>query len=227
MTFDAGAIEATLKLNRDQFDEELDAAEQRARDFEGKSYSAKLKVETGEADADLTSTEALYEALRENLSRSIHIDVKADTAKADAELEVTSLEADKLERKRINIGSWFGGGGGIGNIISQIGGLGDAFGKMGSNISEGETVATPLFSGISCRSSTPCRNYGWSRGRSCRCGCINRLSRDYRNPAHVEDDAGLPSPRTSTIAIRRSDHFRSASVGPSGRGQGNLEPDRK
>ena len=148
MTFDAGAIEATLKLNRDQFDEELDAAEQRARDFEGKSYSAKLKVETGEADADLTSTEALYEALRENLSRSIHIDVKADTAKADAELEVTSLEADKLERKRINIGSWFGGGGGIGNIISQIGGLGDAFGKMGSNISEGETVATPLFSGI-------------------------------------------------------------------------------
>src|SRR6516165_8055276 len=101
MTFDAGSIEAKLKLDRTQFNEELDAAEARGKEFEGKDYTAKVKLDgAAEADSELASIDASYEALRENLSRNIKVDVEAHTAAADAELETTTVLADRLERKR-------------------------------------------------------------------------------------------------------------------------------
>jgi hypothetical protein len=144
MTFDAGSIEAKLKLDRSEFQHELDAAKAEGEDFEGKDYTAKLKVDgAAEAETEIAGVDATYALLRENLNRGAKIQVDADTAKADAELEVTTSLVDRLNRKRVNIGSMFGGG-----ALSAVTALGGAFGKMGENISEGSVVATPLFSAI-------------------------------------------------------------------------------
>src|SRR5580765_7827945 len=150
MTFDAGSIEAHLKLDRTQFQRELAAAKQAGADFDGEDFTAQLHVEgSAEAEAEFATTEAMCEALRENLSRTIDVDVEAHTAEADAEIETTTALVDRLNRKRVSIGNLFGGGGGgFGALLSQIGGLGDSFKGLTSNITEGSVVWTGLASTI-------------------------------------------------------------------------------
>src|SRR5580765_7651032 len=126
MTFDAGSIEAHLKLDRTQFQRELAAAKQAGADFDGEDFTAQLHVEgSAEAEAEFATTEA------------------------DAEIETTTALVDRLNRKRVSIGNLFGGGGGgFGALLSQIGGLGDSFKGLTSNITEGSVVWTGLASTI-------------------------------------------------------------------------------
>jgi hypothetical protein len=149
MSFDAGSIEATLKLNREQFQRDLAAAKQAGADFDGKDFTAEVKVDgTAEVESEFASMDAMYAALRENLQKTINVEVDADTAAADAELETTTALVDRLDHKRVSIGRIFGGGGGIGNLLSQIGGLGDSFKGLASNITEGSVVWTGMISSI-------------------------------------------------------------------------------
>lgn len=149
MTFDAGSIEATLKLNRDQFQRDLASSKQEGQDFEGTTFEAELKVDDTQPKEAAASTEATYEVLRENLQKAI--DLKLETsgfAEADAEIEATKIEVDSLNRKRLNLGSIFGAGGGGGGITSLLSSIGGFFGGISSNISEGETVWSGLASSI-------------------------------------------------------------------------------
>jgi hypothetical protein len=145
MAFDAGSIEARLTLDRAEFNRELEAAKQAGKDFDGKDFTAEVKADADQAKEEFASTDAAYEALRENLSRTINVEVDADTAAADAELEATTVLADHLDGKKVDIDV---GSGGIGGLITRIGALGDSFGRMGQNISEGTTVWSGLVSTI-------------------------------------------------------------------------------
>jgi hypothetical protein len=148
MTFDAGSIEARLELNRDAFQRGLREATAEGQKFESQDFTAEIKVDgTAEAEAEFATVDSAYEALRENLQRTINVEVDADTAAADAELEATTALADRLDRKRVNIGAIFGGGSG-GGLLSLVSGLGDSFAKMGENISGGSVVWTGLVSSI-------------------------------------------------------------------------------
>jgi Transglycosylase SLT domain len=96
MTFDAGAIEATLTLDRDSFQRGLREAQAEEERFSQRRFSAKLDVDTGDADAKATTTEALYAQLRENLQRGM--DVNVDTASADAHALTTEAIYANLRR---------------------------------------------------------------------------------------------------------------------------------
>jgi hypothetical protein len=149
VTFDAGSIEATLKLNRDQFERDVAKAKQEGADFDGKTFEAELKVDAAQPKEEAVSTTAMYDALRENLQKAIKLKVDAQGfAEADAEIEITKHEVDSLNKKRLNIGGIFGGGGGFGGLLSAIGGLGGAFSGMSNNISQGNVVWSGLVSAI-------------------------------------------------------------------------------
>jgi phage-related protein len=73
MTFDAGAIEATLKLKRDQFQRDLKAERDDLRKFASEKYSASLDLNTDRVDAALSKLEARFDALRQLLERRIQL----------------------------------------------------------------------------------------------------------------------------------------------------------
>lgn len=94
MSFNAGDIEATLKVSRDQFTRELDAAKAEAEKFSAKPVTVRLKAEgVPEVKAELDKVAVA----RDKLGRFVSVKVKADTAEADAGL-------DKVEAKKAVVG---------------------------------------------------------------------------------------------------------------------------
>jgi phage-related protein len=98
-TFNAGAIEATLTLDRTPFNKSMDAAQARAARFENKGINVALELVGWEDDF------ARVEALADELdSKKIDIPVNVDdVAEAAAQLEVIEQIAEKLDGETVNI----------------------------------------------------------------------------------------------------------------------------
>jgi hypothetical protein len=80
MAFNAGAIEATLDVQRNPFTEGLRKAQQQARDFEKKEFRAKLSV-----DADTNTARTNLERFRAaEANKDINIGVDVDTSQLSA-----------------------------------------------------------------------------------------------------------------------------------------------
>ena len=75
MGFDAGSIEATLTIKRDQAQRDIDAIRAEARKFAAEKFQASLGISTTEADAAMRALEARFEILRHALARDIDIRV--------------------------------------------------------------------------------------------------------------------------------------------------------
>lgn len=75
MTFDAGAIEARLILNRQQFQADLAAARAEGDAFDGKTFEAIARVNTDQVKDAFAKIEAEWQALRAQLGRSTPLNV--------------------------------------------------------------------------------------------------------------------------------------------------------
>lgn len=125
MTFDAGSIVATLELNRDPFQRGLDEARAEGEAFEKNAFSAKLDVDTSEADAKATETGTIYDVLRRNLQRGMNLNV--DTGEADRAAVETGAVYDVLRRNltraihlNVDTGTGSGAARGIGGAFSSL-----------------------------------------------------------------------------------------------------------
>src|SRR6266851_19790 len=114
MTFDAGAIEAKLTLDRAQFKAELAAARAEGDAFARRRFTAKLDVDATAPKASMASASAVYDTLRARLSQPIVVDVQ--TAGANAAILTTIGLLDKLHAKAgtIILPGGAGGGGRVG-----------------------------------------------------------------------------------------------------------------
>lgn len=87
MTFDAGAIEARLILNRRDFQDELAAARAEGDAFDGKVFEAKAKLNTDDVSNALKQILAEWETLKANLDKPAKPEI--DTGEIDAKIAST------------------------------------------------------------------------------------------------------------------------------------------
>ncbi|HEV2474253.1 MAG TPA: hypothetical protein VGS41_16370, partial [Chthonomonadales bacterium] len=80
MTFDAGAIEARLILNRQEFQAELAAATAEGDAFDGKTFEAKATLNTDEVKAALAAIEAEWSTLKAQLAEGTELNLDDDEA---------------------------------------------------------------------------------------------------------------------------------------------------
>lgn len=98
-SYNAGSIEATLTLDRSEFNRELRQAKKDAEEFEKKTYSAKVSLNTGEATAKIQALQDDLKSLGDvALSISLHGYDDALTRLRDLQTQV-----DALDGRTINI----------------------------------------------------------------------------------------------------------------------------
>lgn len=98
MAFDAGTIEATLDVRRNPFNEGLKKAQQQARDFERKRFTATLGLDV---DSDKARTKLEREYRREN-GRDIHWDVNVDGDRVHEQLDDVVKNTEKTAARSGN-----------------------------------------------------------------------------------------------------------------------------
>lgn len=120
-TFNAGSIEASLTLDRSQFVRELKAAREQARRFEQKDINVDLKIDDG---GQIATLKALLDSVKDKITIDADVDpaikkimllddliqfidpyqitVKADTAKAEIEVDYLKAKLARLD-KTINV----------------------------------------------------------------------------------------------------------------------------
>lgn len=93
-TFNAGAIEATLELDRTPFQQGISLARAQGQRFAAQKFTAKLDVDAGRLTAEIARLEALLTALG---SQDPTVDVDADTAAAHAQISALQARLAVLE----------------------------------------------------------------------------------------------------------------------------------
>lgn len=104
MTFDAGAIEARLILNRQQFQQELSAARAEGADFEKDVFTARADIDNRDALASIKEIQDAWNILRADFQRDNVIDL--NNAAANAKIAETELLFQQLRdslQENINV----------------------------------------------------------------------------------------------------------------------------
>lgn len=94
MTFDAGAIEARLILDRTPFQRELAAARAEGADFEKNAFTAKMNIDNREALNSIRDVQNAWDALREDLTKANVINL--DNGAANRHIIETQLLFEQL-----------------------------------------------------------------------------------------------------------------------------------
>lgn len=96
MTFDAGAIEARLILNRQQFQADLAAARSEGDSFDGKKFEARAGLNYDQVKAALAKIAAEWDAVKRQLNNPAHLNV--DTGEVDAKIAATEAAFEALRQ---------------------------------------------------------------------------------------------------------------------------------
>lgn len=99
-TFDAGSIEAKLKLDRSDFNRELRAAKRDAAEFERDDITKKLKADT--RDFDKATDKVRKDAKKLDQEKS-EIEVRGDTSDWEKDFRKTLAEAEELARRTTDV----------------------------------------------------------------------------------------------------------------------------
>lgn len=94
MTFDAGAIEARLILNRNQFQADLAAARAEGDAFDGKTFEARADLNYDEVKATFAKIASEWQAVRKQLERSVTPNL--DTGEMNAKIAATGAAFEAL-----------------------------------------------------------------------------------------------------------------------------------
>jgi SLT domain-containing protein/uncharacterized protein YlxW (UPF0749 family) len=100
MAFDAGAIEARLTINRDDFDRGLRQAQADASKFSRGEYKASLKADNDSANRSIDDSQGKADKFGKTKATA---KIGADNASANRAIDDTSLKLDKLGTKRTTI----------------------------------------------------------------------------------------------------------------------------
>lgn len=94
MTFDAGAIEARLILNRQQFQADLAAARSEGDSFDGKKFEARAGLNYDQVKAALAKIAAEWDSVKAQLQRPA--DLNVDTGEVNAKIAATEAAFEAL-----------------------------------------------------------------------------------------------------------------------------------
>jgi phage-related protein len=103
--YDAGSIEATLKVNEDPFDAGLRHAQERVRQFEGEDHSTSLDLHVDDARAqeEITRLQARLAELSDDGGFSIKANIDVDDAQAKEEIDQIRARIAELRDKDVTI----------------------------------------------------------------------------------------------------------------------------
>jgi hypothetical protein len=94
MGFDAGAITAHLKLDREEFDEDLDDVKKRGQELDDTVWSPKVKLDLEEFDEDVDEVDEK----KDELEKPVEFEVSVDKDKLDEEVDEVKGKKDELEK---------------------------------------------------------------------------------------------------------------------------------
>lgn len=98
-TFNAGAIEATLELDRSPFQRGLELARRQGREFAAQKYTATLDVDSSRVAAQIAALEAQLARLD---ARRVQPNIDVDTAALMAQLALLQAQLDRIDGRRVS-----------------------------------------------------------------------------------------------------------------------------
>jgi SLT domain-containing protein len=96
-TYDAGSIEATLTLDRTDFNTGIRESKASGEDFNKQTYTAKLKLNTAQAKLDILAMKADLDTLRD-------VNLNIGVTGSNAQIRAISQSASALDGRNIGIG---------------------------------------------------------------------------------------------------------------------------
>lgn len=141
-TFNAGAIEATLELDRSPFQRGIELARQQGRTFARSKFEATLDADTSRAQSKIAALEAQLAALGR---REPTVDVDADTAAAQAQIALLQAQLAALEASRTEVSVDVDAGGMAASRLMSLVSIGAA---LGPALIPGITGATAALGGL-------------------------------------------------------------------------------